>query len=48
MAIVTMFKVSGDPDELLRIAREELGPLVNETAPANGRISSTIARTDTG
>jgi hypothetical protein len=48
MAIVTMFKVSGDPDELLRITREELGPVVDETAPANGRISSTIARTDTG
>jgi len=48
MAILTMFKLSGDPDELLRIAREELGPVVDETAPANGRIASTIARTDAG
>jgi len=48
MAILTIFKLSGDPDELLRMAREELGPVVSESAAANGRISSTIARTDTG
>lgn len=48
MAILTTFRVSGDPDELLRIVREELQSLVEEVAPANGRTSSTIVRTDTG
>jgi hypothetical protein len=48
MAILTTFRLSGDPDELLGIVREKLQPVVSEVAPASGRISSTIARTDAG
>jgi hypothetical protein len=48
MAILTTFKVMGDPDELFAIAREKVGPKPNEIGAANGRISATIVRTDTG
>jgi hypothetical protein len=48
MAILTTFKVTGDPDELLAIAREKVAPAANDIGPANGRISATIVRTDTG
>jgi hypothetical protein len=48
MAILTTFKVSGDPDELFALAREKIGPLAREAGVANGRIATTIARTDSG
>jgi hypothetical protein len=44
VAILTTFKVSGDPDELFAIAREKVGPVAREVGAANGRLSSTIIR----
>lgn len=47
MAILTTFKVSGDPDELFAIERT-YSAQASEIGAANGLISSTIVRTDTG
>jgi hypothetical protein len=47
MAILTTFKVTGDPDALLAIARTYESE-ASQVGSANGRISSTIVRTDTG
>jgi hypothetical protein len=49
MAILTMFEIHGDPDELLNkmesaVPREEMDRVASE----NGSISSTVVRTDDG
>lgn len=48
MAILTTFKLSGDPGELFAIAQEKVGPLAREAGAANGRIATTIVRTGNG
>jgi hypothetical protein len=47
MAMLSIFKVSGDPDELFAIERS-YADKVSEVEAANGVISSTVVRTDTG
>jgi hypothetical protein len=47
MAILTTFKVSGDPNELFAIERTDAAE-ASEIGAENGLISSTIVRTDTG
>jgi hypothetical protein len=47
MAMLSMFKVSGDPDELFAIQRS-YADQTSEVEAANGVISSTVVRTDTG
>lgn len=48
MAILTTFKVPGDPDELFAKMQEKVGPAAREAGAANGRIAITILRTDDG
>jgi hypothetical protein len=48
MAIVTTFRISGDPDELLKEKQEKVDPITKEVAAANGGIEHLVARTDQG
>lgn len=48
MAILTTFRQSGDPDELFALMQDKLADVAREAGAANGRISSTIVRTDSG
>jgi hypothetical protein len=48
MAILTMFEVHGDPDELVAVEREKIAPIVRPIAEANGAISNTIVKTERG
>ncbi len=48
MAIVTMFRVPGDPDELLQRKQEVVDPLLQEHAPKNGGIEHITAKTEDG
>ncbi len=48
MAILTTFRHSGDPDALLAKYYEKLAPVIQEAGPANGHISTTMVRTETG
>ena len=48
MAILTTFRHSGDPDALLATYHETLAPVIHEAGPANGHISTTMVRTETG
>lgn len=42
MAILTMFKHTGDPDELMKLAEERVRPAVQAAGGENGQISTTI------
>jgi hypothetical protein len=48
MAVMSIFKVSGDPDELFKLSEEKVAPAAREYAAANGGISHVTARTDDG
>jgi len=48
MAILTMFEVHGDPDEIVAIQDEKIAPRGMELAPQTGGISNTIVKTDDG
>lgn len=48
MAILTSFKIPGDPDELLAEKQEKLDPIAREVATANGIIAQIVAREDDG
>ena len=48
MAILTMMKVDGDPDELLRLKQEKIDSVSKEVAAANGGLEHLVARTDDG
>src|SRR5205807_2392626 len=48
MAVVSMMKMSGDPDELAAKVREHLAPVGRELAPGHGGLGTIVARTDDG
>jgi hypothetical protein len=48
MAILTTFKHTGDPEEMMRLADEKVRPVAREAGAEHGQISSTIVRTDDG
>ena len=48
MAVVSMMRISGNPDELAAKAREHLRPVGMELAPKHGGLGNIVARTDDG
>ena len=48
MAVLTTFKVKGDPDQLIAFGRENLDPIVEPIARENGRLERIVCRTDDG
>jgi hypothetical protein len=48
MAVVTMMRFAGDPDELFAKVRDQVDPVTTRLSPKHGRISSIIARTEDG
>jgi hypothetical protein len=48
MAVVSLFKVPGDPDRLFEIQQEKLADVAREYAVEHGGIAHILARTDDG
>ena len=48
MAVVSIMKMSGDPDELAAKLREHVAPVGRELAPGHGGLGTIVARTDDG
>jgi hypothetical protein len=48
MAILTMFEIHGDPDELMAKMDEHTEPKARRAAAENGGISNTVVKTDDG
>ena len=48
MAVLTMFKIKGDPDELFRLKTERIDEIVEPVARANGSIEHIACRMDDG
>ena len=48
MAVVSMMKFFGDPDELAEKMREHIHPVWMELAPKHGGLGFILARTDEG
>jgi hypothetical protein len=48
MAVVSMMKMSGDPEELAAKLREHVRPVGMELAPQHGGLGTIVARTDDG
>jgi hypothetical protein len=48
MAVVSMMRIPGDPDELAGKIREHLGPVGRELAPKHGGLGNIVCRTDDG
>lgn len=48
MAVLSVMKIEGDPDELVARMAETLDPVAARKAPLYGGISSTVVRTDDG
>ena len=48
MAVVSMMRMSGDPDELAAKLREHVAPVGRELAPKHGGLGTIVARTDDG
>lgn len=48
MAYLTMFKIPGDPDELLRFKQEQMDPIVGPAARENGAIEHIVVKADDG
>lgn len=48
MAVVSMMKMSGNPDELVAKLREHVGPVGRELAPGHGGLGNIICKTDDG
>ncbi|MFN2617033.1 MAG: hypothetical protein ABR581_07905 [Thermoleophilaceae bacterium] len=48
MAILTTFKVKGDPDELYRTGMEKIEPEITEVATRNGALARVIVKEDDG
>ncbi len=48
MAILTMFEIHGDPDELFATESEKIAAIAEPIAAENGRISNTIVKADFG
>ena len=48
MAVLTMFRIKGDPDDLLRTKQEKLDPKIGPIAKENGQIEHFVCREDDG
>ena len=48
MAVLTMFKIKGDTDQLLQTMQERIDPIVEPVARSNGAIEHIKVRTDDG
>jgi len=48
MAVVSMMRVSGDPDELAAKVKEHIQPVGRELGPQHGGIGNIVCRTDDG
>ena len=48
MAVLSMMRISGDPEELVARMQETIDPVARRKAPQYGGISSTVVRTDDG
>ncbi|HEX8065491.1 MAG TPA: hypothetical protein VF520_03075 [Thermoleophilaceae bacterium] len=48
MAVLTMFKIPGDPDELLARKQSELDPVFEPKARENGAIEHLVVKTGDG
>jgi hypothetical protein len=48
MAVVSMMRFTGDPDELFAIVTERVDPVTNRLSPKHGRIGNIVARTGDG
>lgn len=48
MAILTIFEIHGDADEIMRVMSDIFGPENDALAKEHGGISSTVAKTDDG
>jgi hypothetical protein len=48
MAILTTFKHTGDPDEMVNLAEDKVRPAAQQAGAEEGQISSTIVRTEDG
>jgi hypothetical protein len=48
MAVLSIFKILGDPDELFAMQQEKIAPAAREYAANNGGIAHFTARTDDG
>ena len=48
MAYLTMFRIPGEPDELLRFKQEQMDPIVEPAARENGIIEHIVVKTDAG
>jgi hypothetical protein len=48
MAILTMFELHGDPDEIIAVQDAKIAPEVTRLARENGGISNTVVKTDDG
>ncbi len=48
MAVVSMMRMAGDPDELAAKLREHVEPVGRELAPKHGGLGTIVARTDDG
>jgi hypothetical protein len=48
MAILTMFEIQGDADEIMRVMSDVFGPDTEAVAKEHGGISNTVVETDDG
>jgi hypothetical protein len=48
VAVVSMMRMAGDPDELVAKLREHVTPVARELAPKHGGLANVVARTDDG
>ena len=48
MAVVSMMRMEGDPDELAAKIAEHVAPVAERLAPGHGGLANIVARTDTG
>src|SRR5262245_60052082 len=48
MAVVSLMRFAGDPDELWTKVREHVEPVTSRLAPKHGGILNVVARTDDG
>jgi len=48
MAVVSIMKMQGDPDELARKLREQVRPIAQELAPKHGGLGNIVAKTSDG
>jgi hypothetical protein len=48
MAVLSLMRFAGDPNELFARVRDHVEPVTSRLAPEHGRIANVVARTDDG